>query len=156
MTKVTCAPEPLFQQSLAELQALVPLHYDEISLHKAHGFALMPEYQAYLAEERAGKCVSIAARADGKLVGYWIQFIAPGKHYLTCLTATMDIFFIHPNWRSGQAALRLLNAVEAENRRRGVACWFAGEKLSRPVGRLFSAIGMEPVEQIWCKWLGDK
>ena len=138
---------------LPALVELLPLHYDMLSLHKAKGIPLRPQYAKYLTDEASGRCVAHVMREAGEIVGYWIHWIAPGLHYETCLTSIMDIFFIHPKWRSGSAALRLLHAVEAENRRRGVALWFAGEKLHSPVGRLFAAAGFTPVEQVWAKWL---
>ena len=149
---ITCQVE-LLANCLLELKALLPLHYEMLSLHKAHGFPLQPQYNKYLLDESLGLCSTIVMRDLGRIVGYWIHYIAPGRHYETCLTSIMDIFFIHPEYRSGSAALRLVHAVEAENRRRGVKLWFAGEKLHAPVGRLFAACGFEPVERTWAKWL---
>lgn len=149
---ITCQVERL-SDCLEEMKGLFPLHYDMLSLHKAQGLPLQPQYWAYLRDEAEGRCSTIVMRDAGKMVGYWVQFIAPGRHYETCLTSIMDIFFVHPEWRSGSAALRLMHAVEAENRRRGVKLWYAGEKLHTPVGKLFKACGFEPVEQTWAKWL---
>lgn len=138
---------------LPEAMSLLPVHYDMLSLHKARDIPLQPQYSKYLADEASGICVTHVMREAGKIIGYWVHYVAPGRHYETCLTSIMDIFFISPEYRSGSAALRLMHAVEAENRRRGVQLWFAGEKLHSPVGRLFAACGFEPVERIWAKWI---
>lgn len=150
---ITCQVE-LLANCLGELKALLPLHYDMLSMHKAEGIPLVPQYESYLRDERAGVCSAMVMRAEGRIVGYWIHYVAPGKHYATCLTSIMDIFFVHPEFRTGSAALRLLRAVELENRRRGVRLWTAGEKLHAPVGRLFEACGFSPIERMWAKWLG--
>lgn len=149
---ITCQPES-FGRVLPELAPLLPVHYEMLALNKAE-VPLRPNYAEYLRRETQGECSTIVLRENGRVIGYWIQFVAPGLHYQTCLTATMDIFFIQPEFRSGSAALRLMHGVETENRRRGVLRWFAGEKLHAPVGRLFAACGFEPVERTWAKWLG--
>ena len=149
---ITCQVEP-FAQCADEMEKLFPLHYDEISLHRQQGIPYAPQREVYLRDEALGICCCIVMRALGRIIGYWIHFISPGRHYAGCLTSITDIFFIHPEYRSGANALRLMHAVEAENRRRGVKLWFAGEKLHAPVGRLFAACGFEPVERTWAKWL---
>ncbi len=143
-----------FTDRLDELKPLLPLHYDALALNKDQ-VPLDPQYEIYFAREAAGELMFVTLRDTGRLIGYWIAFIAPGLHYRTCLTATMDIWFIHPDYTAGTAPLRLIRAVEAETRRRGVRRWFAGEKLHTPCGRLFEAVGMEKVETTYMKWLGD-
>lgn len=144
----------LFANVIWELQAeLFPRHYDELSLHKAHGIPLSPKFDQVLRTEAEGRTALITMRDRGRIVAYWAEYIDTSMHYSTCLQATMDMFWIDPAYRSGANALKLVRAVEDENRRRGVKLWFAGEKLHKPVGRLFQAIGMTPTEQLWAKWL---
>ena len=143
-----------FRQTLPELKPLLPLHYEKLALNKDK-VPLDPQFDIYFAREEAGELAFITLRKDGALMGYWIAFVSPGLHYRTCLTSIMDIWFIHPDLVGGSAPLRLIRAVEAEMRRRGVQRWFAGEKLHTPCGRLFEAVGMEPVERTYCKWLGN-
>lgn len=142
-----------FRERLGELKELLPAHYDRLSTHKAHGIALDPQYDIYFAREAAGELVFVTLREDGRMVGYWIAFVAPGLHYKACLTAIGDIWFVVPKHLNGTAPLRLGRAVERELKRRGVRLWFAGEKLHFPCGRLYQALGMEPQECTWAKWL---
>lgn len=143
-----------FRENLADLRALTPVHYDKLSLHKGR-HPLSPQWDIYLRREELGELVFVTLRRDGGMIGYWIAFVAPGLHYSTCLTSTMDIWFIHPDHVVGKAPLILIRAVEAEMRRRGVNLWFAGSKDHRPCGPFFERVGFEKVETYYAKWLGD-
>jgi GNAT superfamily N-acetyltransferase len=137
----------------AEWRALIPQHYDEISLHKEHGVPLDPDYEAYSAINRAGRLLFVGLRDAGSLVGYFIGFVQPHLHYRTCLTCTMDIMYVHPSKRNGTGGLRLLKAAKAELKRRGVACWFMGSKDHKPIGRLYEAMGFKKMESYYSLWI---
>ena len=150
---ITCHVES-FAERLAELQVLLPEHYRELALNKDQ-VPLSPQYGVYLERERAGGLLFVTLREAGALVGYFIGFIAPGLHYSTCLTCTMDIFFVRQDKRTGSAGVRLFRFVEAELRRRGVQRWFIGSKIHSDASALFKRIGAAPVETYFSKWLGE-
>ena len=145
----------LLEEHLPEIQALLAEHYKELALDQEH-VPLDPQYSVYIEKERAGGLVFIVLRDAGEMVGYFIGFIAPGLHYQTCLTCTMDIFYVRKDKRVGSAGIRLFRAVEAELRRRGVQRWFMGSKIHADASALFKRIGAVPVETYYSKWLGDK
>lgn len=149
---LTCHVES-FEQRLAELQVLLPLHYKELALNQDH-VPLSPQYSLYIERERAGALLFVTLRDAGELVGYFIGFIAPGLHYSTCLTCTMDIFYVRQDKRSGSAGVRMFRFVEQELRRRGVQRWFMGSKIHADASALFKRIGAAPVETYYSKWLG--
>lgn len=144
-----------FEERLDELQRLLPLHYEELALNQDQ-VPLAPQYDIYIARERNGELLFVTLRELGELVGYFIGFIAPGLHYKTCLTCTMDIFFVHPS-RRGHAlpGVRLFRAVERELRRRGVQRWFVGSKCKADTSALFKFLNFEQVETYYSKWIGD-
>lgn len=150
---ITCHVES-FEQQLAELQVLLPEHYKELALNQAH-VPLSPQYDIYIRRERAGELLFVTLRDAGALVGYFIGFIAPGLHYSTCLTCTMDIFYVRADKRTGSAGIRMFRFVETELRRRGVQRWFMGSKVKADASALFKRIGAEPVETYYSKWLGE-
>lgn len=143
-----------FAERLEELQKLLPMHYEELALNQDK-VPLAPQYDIYIARERLGELLFVTLREAGALVGYFIGFIAPGLHYKTCLTCTMDIFYVHPAKRKGTAGVRLFRFVEAELMRRGVQRWYMGSKVHADASPLFKRIGAEPVETYYSKWLGD-
>lgn len=150
---LTAQPEP-WATFIEEAKPLLPLHWEELALNKDK-VPLDPQYEVYDARDRRGEVMVITLRQVGRLVGYFIGFVAPGLHYRTCLTLTMDIFWTHPDVRGGMGGVRLFRAVEAEARRRGVDRMFFGSKQHKDASRLFEFLKMEPVETYYSKWIGD-
>lgn len=150
---ITCHVES-FEERLGELQVLLPMHYRELALNQDK-VPLSPQYSAYIDRERTGGLIFVTLRDAGELVGYFIGFIAPGLHYSTCLTCTMDIFYVRADKRKGSAGVRMFRFVEAELKRRGVQRWFMGSKVKADASALFKRIGAEPVETYYSKWIGE-
>lgn len=149
------AHQELIADRLEEIKVLLPLHYKELALNQEH-VPLAPQYEIYLERERRGEVIFTVLRESGAMIGYFVGFIAPGLHYKTCLTCTMDIFFVRPDKRKQGAGLRLFAEVEKELKRRGVQRWFMGSKMHKDASYLFKKIGAEPVETYYSKWLGEK
>jgi GNAT superfamily N-acetyltransferase len=143
-----------FEERLIELQALLPLHYSELALNQDK-VPLDPQYNVYIERERRGELIFVVAREEGVMIGYFIGFIAPGMHYKTCLTCTMDIFYVHPEKRMGTTGLKLFRFVEAALKRRGVQRWFMGSKVQADASALFERVGASKVEVYYSKWLGE-
>jgi GNAT superfamily N-acetyltransferase len=143
-----------FPELLEELKPLLPLHWEELALNKDK-VPLDPQYDVYLQKDVNGQVLSIAARENGELIGYFIGFVAPGLHYKTCLTLIMDIFFIHPKSRNRFAGIKLFKAVEVEAKRRGVQRMIVGSKMHADASVLFERLHYLPVETYYSKWIGD-
>jgi len=150
---ITCQVEA-FPPFLEEVKPLLPAHWDELALNKEK-VPLDPQYDEYLRRDAIGQVMAVTVREDGKLCGYFVGFVAPGLHYRTCLTLTMDIFWVHPEHRGAGAGFTLFQTVEAEARRRGVHRMFVGSKLHKDAGWLFGKLGYEEVERYFSIWLGD-
>lgn len=150
---ITCHVES-FEERLAELQVLLPAHYEELALNRDK-VPLSPQYGIYIARERAGELLFVTLRDAGELVGYFIGFIAPGLHYSTCLTCTMDIFYVRKDLRTGRAGINLFKFVKRELERRGVQRWFVGSKVHADASALFKYLKFEPCETYYTMWIGD-
>lgn len=150
---ITVMPES-FEQMLPELMPLLPLHYAELALNQDK-VPLSPQYNIYIDRGRDGQLLFMVMREAGEMIGYFIGFISPGLHYSTCLTCQMDIFYIRPDRRGHKYGKALFEAVEQENRRRGVQRWFVGSKCHLDASWLFEQLGFERVEVYYSKWLGD-
>src|SRR3546814_12396519 len=85
-------------EHLDALKPFFPLHWEELALNQKQ-VPLDPNYAIYLARDEAGEVLLVTLRKAGKIVGYFVGFIAPGLHYQTCLTLTMDIFYVLPEHR---------------------------------------------------------
>lgn len=141
--------------NLDELKPILPLHYEELSLHQNHGFPLNPQYGVYLERESRGELIYATLRECGELIGYFVGFVAPGLHYQDCLTLHMDIFYVVPEHRGAHGGITLFSAVKREAKRRGVKAWYVGNKEHAKVHAtaLFEAMGFEKAETTYCMWL---
>lgn len=152
---LTAHIEP-FMSQVEELKKLLGLHWEELALNRDK-VPLSPQWDLYAQREDSGQLVYVTLREAGDLLGYIIAFVAPGLHYSTCLTAHMDILFVRPDRRdaSAKGVFLMIDAMEAELRRRGVDRWFMGTKLHKDIGAVFRRRGFEAVEMTYTKWLGD-
>ena len=150
---LTAQPEP-FPPFLEEVRPLLALHYEELALNK-DCVPLDPQYGEYLKRDAQGMVMAVTLRDAGKLVGYFVGFVAPGLHYQTCLTLHLDIFWVHPEHRGKMGGVRLFRAVEAEAKRRGVQRMFVGSKVHKDASWLFERLGYTEVERIYSKMIGE-
>lgn len=150
---ITAHQEKL-SEHLDQIKTILPMHFEELALNQDK-VPLDPQYEIYLHREKAGELIFTVLRSSGRMVGYFVGFIAPGLHYKTCLTCTMDIFYVHPAFRGQGAGQILFEAVEKELKRRGVQRWFMGSKNHKDASYLFEKIGATPVETYYSKWLGE-
>lgn len=143
-----------FEKNLPVLIDIIPIHYEELALNKEK-VPLSPQYHIYTNAEQKGELLFVTLRKLGKLVGYFIGFIAPGLHYSTCLTCNMDIFYVLPEHRGDGAGLQLFKFVEKELKNRGVQRLFVGSKMHKDASWLFEKLGYTPVETYYSSWLGE-
>lgn len=142
-------------ERLEDLKPFFPMHWEELALNQKQ-VPLDPQYDVYLAKDAAGEMMLVTLRKAGELVGYFVGFVNPGLHYKTCLTLTMDIFYVLPEHRGDGGGVILFKAVEAEAKRRGVQRMFVGSKMHKDASFLFEKLGYEPVEKFYCLWMGDE
>ncbi len=150
MITIQIEPFPAF---LDEVKPLLPRHWEELALNKDE-VPLDPQYGVYLERDWQGQVLVMTVREDAVLVGYFVGFVAPGLHYQTCLTLTMDIFWVAPEARGGGVGYHLFREVEREAKRRGVKRMFVGSKLHKDASWLFERLGYQEVERYYSQWLG--
>ena len=140
---------------LEEMKPLFPAHWEELAVFKDK-MPLAPQYDIYYQREAAGQLVMATLRKDGKIIGYWPTFVAPGMHYGKTLTATMDILWIHPDHRGDGSANILFETLKDELIRRGVDVWYVGSKNHKQIEWFFNAKGFEAIETYFGMWIGKE
>lgn len=138
----------VFPPFLEEVKPILPIHYRELALNQEH-VPLDPMYDVYLERDRRGEVMTVTVREDGKLIGYFVGFVAPGLHYKTCLTLTMDILYVLPEHRGNGAGDLLFDEVEKECRRRGVQRMFVGTKWHKDISWLYKKRKYTKVEEYY-------
>lgn len=146
---ITFHVEPL-AHVIEQLKPLFPEHWKELALNQ-NCVPLDPQYDVYARRDSEGSVLCVVGRSAGAIIGYFVGFVAPGLHYKTCLTLTMDIFWLAPECRGAGAGFDMFACVEREAARRGVQRMFMGSKLHKDAGWLFERLGYRPVETYYSK-----
>ncbi len=144
-----------FERGLEELKRFLDGHYEELSGHAKHGIPLDPQYQIYIAREKAGELIYMTLRENGAMIGYFVGFLAPGLHYQSCLTLTMDVLYVVPEHRGKGAGIILGHAIKNEAKRRGAQVWFMGfkEEHRTHMEALLLMLGFAPFERTYALWM---
>ncbi|HEX5508917.1 MAG TPA: GNAT family N-acetyltransferase [Pseudolabrys sp.] len=144
-----------FERAIPEIRAIIGAHWQELALHKEK-MPLDPQWDEYVKREREGRLFLVTVRKDGEIIAYYIAQVAPGFHYRSTLTATMDIAYVKEEVRHKGYVVPLFRRVEQELKRRGVKLWYSGFKAHNPLGmdKVLNALGFAPADVYCCKWIG--
>jgi L-amino acid N-acyltransferase YncA len=93
-----------------ELEPLASSHWASTKSYRRHE-PFNPDKARYLQFNEMGYFHLITARDAGKLIGYFGLYITTSMHSQLRM-ATEDTFFIHPDYRQGRLALRVLKYIE--------------------------------------------
>lgn len=146
---VSFQTEPL-DQIRPELEVLLPLHYEEIAVHKDR-IPLDPDWASYKACADAGGLHITTCRIDGVLKGYIVGFVRPHFHYHSTLHCYTDVFWLHPDHRKGGLGVKLFREYEAALKQRGVVRAYIACKTFFDLRPLFEALGWEHIEYQYAK-----
>src|SRR6516165_1241323 len=80
-----------FESVMPELPPLFYEHWVEVAVDKDR-IALDPDFNRYIALDRAGVLAMQTVRRDGQLKGYFISEVFPHLHYQRTLMAIQDIY----------------------------------------------------------------
>lgn len=141
-------------QCVDDMAELWDLHWNEIALDKDK-VPLDPDIETFAMLESTGQLVIVTVRDDARLVGYHISLVRQHLHYKSSLTAYVDMYFLHPDYRGGLAGFKMFKFVEDVLRQRGVDRIYSGTKLHKDMGRLFERLGYNETERLFVKWIGD-
>lgn len=152
--QITYQTEAL-RDCLPEMQAfLLQAHWEELALEKDK-IPLSPNYDEYLRLDDAHVLIVVTVRDAGVMIGYFLGFVAPHLHYSTCLTCTMDIFYIVKDYRQHGVGMGLFKYTEFVLKKMGVKKWVVGSKLHKDATFLFEKLDFSPIETYHAKYLGD-
>lgn len=108
---VTFSFEPLGRLLNDGLEALAQRDYDEIEVdHAAQPHD--PDWDFYRAQNQAGTYRVIAARRNGRLIGYNAFFIGHHTRHRGVIFAQNDVLYLEPEQRRGMVGVRFINESE--------------------------------------------
>lgn len=136
---------------LPEMHELHKAHWAETERHR-HGLVMAPDYDAMVADERAGQMVQFTARRDGQLIGNLRMYIRWSRHTSTRF-AVEDTLYLRPEFRVGRTAVRMIEFVHRSMASIGVYEIQATAKLVNRTADLLMHLGYKPVATELVKFL---
>lgn len=140
---------------LPGLHLLHAEHWLETEGHR-HGLTMEPNYNAMMADERAGRMVQFTVRnARGELVGNLRMYVSVSRHTQT-LMAREDTLYLIPQVRGGFMAVALMRFVENAMRSIGVREIECDSKLVNNADVLMRRLKYTAVALKFSKVFGEK
>lgn len=136
-----------------EIQRLFQDHYEEISLLK--DYELKPDYARYFSIHEKDMLQVILCKDDNKIVGYIVFFICKHLHYIDCVLATEDIYYLKPEYRKGRTAIKMFKFAEQYLKSLNVDMIKYGTKIHSDNTSLFEYMGYSFTEKVYTKMLKD-
>ena len=135
-----------------EAGELFKLHYEEIALNQ-DVIRLNPDFNQYEEAEKIGALKIFTARDDGKIVGYFAVLVTRSLHYADHIYANNDVIFLHPEYRKGFTASKLIKFALDCLAQDGISMLFINTKLHRPFDILLQRLGFNHIENVYAKRL---
>lgn len=151
---ITYQVEPLVD-FLDELAPLLAAHYEEVAMYKEH-VKLDPDYDKYLALDKAGVLHCVTVRDAGKIIGYFLSFIHPHIHYQESVYAVNDILYLDPEYRGTDVAVKMFMFAEEQLKAEGVDVMVLHMKTSLPFEGLAKFLHYDKAEYNYSKYIGEK
>jgi len=137
-----------------EIHPLHQAHWLETEKHR-NGSAMLPDYEAFKADELAGRLVQFTARtAAGALVGNIRMYLYRSRHDQQ-LECKEDTFFLLPEHRQGFTAIRFWQYMETCMQALGVLDIYTDSKVVNQVHRLNQYLGYAHIANVFHKRLGE-
>lgn len=134
-----------------ELAPIIPAHYEELCVTK--DFLVEPDFAAYDRLNTAGMLKAITCRSDGELVGYIIFVVQPHLHYMSCITAFEDLYYVKKDYRKGRTGIKLFQFAELVLKGAGVKRIIMHTKVHMDNSRLFEYLGYKHTDKLFTKLL---
>lgn len=134
-----------------ELAPILPEHYEELCVTK--DFPLEPDFVAYDRLNIAGMLKAVTCRNDGELVGYIIFIVQPHLHYMSCITAFEDLYYVRKEYRKGRTGIKLFQFSEKVLKDAGVKRIIMHTKIHMDNSRLFEYLGYKNTDKLFTKLL---
>jgi GNAT superfamily N-acetyltransferase len=136
-----------------EISRLFQDHYSEISLLKEYD--LRPDYAKYFSIHQQENLKVILCKDEEKIIGYIVFFIGKHLHYIDCLLASEDIYYLKPEYRKGRTGIKMFKYAEQYLKSIDVKMIRYGTKVHSDNSALFEYLGYSLTEKVYTKMLKD-
>ena len=126
-----------------EVEPLAELEWEE-SGHP--DCTLVIDWAAYFKMEEEGKIKFFTARAEGKLVGYFVVIIGSTLTTMGELVAAYDSVYVHKDYRKSTVGKRMFDYVEKCIKEDGISRAVASSSSKNPIGNFLTRLGYNEIE----------
>lgn len=146
--------EPVTLELCEELLPLLVKHYKEVAHYQ--DIELDPDFDAYMAMDKAGILRVFTARRGRELIGYSIYILKRNAHYKGSLQALQDILFIDPKKRGFGAKFILW--CDQKLKAEGVQVVYHHVKVKPELnfGPMLERFGYELIDQVYGRRLDEE
>lgn len=145
--------EENFKDVVKELKPMLVKHWEELANNKEVR-PLDVDYNKYIELNEHGCFRLFTVRNDeDKLVGYASFFINFNLHYQTWLFASVDVYYIDPDYRNAGVGSQFITEMESWLKSMKVRSVTMMDKLHKSHESFFVKLGYKPVEQLYEKVL---
>lgn len=143
-----------WSEALDELRPLFHLLWSDVAVDQDR-FTAKCDEEKYATCEAAGLLHLVTARNEtGALAGYFLMIVNPNPHYFGAgPMAFTDMYFLLPEYRKGNAGLKLFAFMEETLREKGVVKMYTSHKLHRNRSLMLDALGFKPTDTVYSKVL---
>jgi N-acetylglutamate synthase-like GNAT family acetyltransferase len=135
-----------FEDIMGELPELFYAHWDEAESDKDQ-IPLEVDWLKYIKAEALGKLHIVAARAEGKLVGYVFLYVDTTSQNKRTIKAASDLVYISPEYRKGTEGWKLIDEAKKMARDLGAKKLYIVHKSKSGLGPLLVRKGFNPEEE---------
>ena len=144
-----------YDDFLVEARQMVVDHWNEVGSHREI-LSLNPNHDKYRALERAGVLSILAARDDGRLIGYLFLLVMRHMRDQDAVVGQHDAFYVIPEYRRHMVGPRLLVSALKIFDNSGVNIVLFTEKAWRKSGRMLAKLGFKEFEMVYSKVIRPK
>lgn len=137
---------------LEEMKPLFSKHWLEVAAYQDK-IGLDPDYDRYLALERADAIRCYTIREEGRIIGYWVFFLTPHLHYKSDKFAINDIVYVEPEWRLPGVTPSAFVYVEDQLRAEGASVITYHMKVYKPFESMLKGLGYDHLEHQYGKYI---
>lgn len=151
---ITLSVERMDSSLMDEMAGLWIDHWKEVS-HYPDKIVLAVDREWYSVQQDHGLYLLIAAREEGKLVGYAGFTLMAHPHYVNNIFSNMDVAFLDKEHRKGTVGIKMFKKAEEELKELGVDVIFLRTKVHYNLGPIFERLGYTQAEVAYSKYVGE-
>lgn len=146
------AVEP-FDTAYRDAGQLLGLHWIEVAKNKQL-LTVNPDEDLYRRGDERKVVLTVTARHQGQLVGYYVWFLFAHPHYRHVKVAETDLFFLAPEHRTGLNGYRFIKAACRFAQEAGARLLTVRFKVDKDHPELMKRLGFAPTDITYTKAVG--